>query len=427
MPGIDENTDTTTRIPIASLNVDDDALGSHVFSLSGIAANDFEFDADTLYLKANTVLDYETLTQYPVAVTIADPTLPTNTNITRSHTLDVIDVNEHPKVLTFSNEITVDEYQTIGSRLPIANLSVDDVLGRNVYSVEGPNADYFVADGADLYLKKDSEIDYELMSPFIVTVAVIDESLSPEQKLTRNFQLVINDKDESILFPPKADIGETLLTVDPRGNAYADGELIRINGKPTSKMTAIGQLDQGAPWEFLDAEIDTRTNTHCVYLKYHSRTMHTLSSTSDWSYDIFNDIRNTRNRRLSRTRDVPEKTSSPEPVALVPLVTSSDVTLTKNTKGFLFVEESPLRINGDAIHDGIILNYQITAIRQTDRIREVLFLSGESSARVWYFNETWEFEASSQITKPGTHAFESLEQRFDRDIDRDGSIGGGAT
>ena len=111
-------------------------------------------------------------------------------------------------------------------------------------------------------LLKGSEIDYEVMSPFKVTVAVVDESLSPEQKLTREFQLVSNNKDESTLFPPKADIGETLLTVDPRGNAYADGELIRINEKPTSKMTAIGQLDQGAPWEFLDAEIDTRTNTH---------------------------------------------------------------------------------------------------------------------------------------------------------------------
>ena len=217
-PGIDENTDTTTRIPIASLNWTDDALGSHVFT-DGIAANNFEIDADTLYLKANTVLDYETLTQYPVAVTIADPTLPTNTNITRSHTLDVIDVNEHPKVLTFSNEIPVDEYQNIESRLPIANLSVDDVLGRNVYSVEGPNTDYFVANGADLYLKKGSEIDYELMSPFIEAVAVVDESLSPEQKLTRDFQLVINDEDESTLFPPKTDIGETLLTIDPRGNA----------------------------------------------------------------------------------------------------------------------------------------------------------------------------------------------------------------
>ena len=255
---------------------------------------------------------------------------------------------------------------------------------------------------------------------------MVDESLSPEQKLTREFQLVINDKDESTLFPPKADIGETLLTVDPRGNAYADGELIRINGEPTSKTPAIGELDQGAPWEFLDAEIQTLTDTRFVYLKYHARTMHTLSSKGDWSYDIFEDIQNTRKGRLSRTRDVPEKTSNPEPVALVPLVASSDVTLTKNTKGFLFVEASPLRISGDAIPDNIILNYQITAIRQTDRIREVLFLSGESSARVWYFNETWEFEASSQITKPGTHAYDSLEQRFNRDIDRDGSIGGGA-
>ena len=83
-------------------------------------------------------------------------------------------------------------------------------------------------------------------------------------------------------------------------------------------------------------------------------------------------------------------------------------------------------MEGTAIPENIILNYQITAIRQTDRIREVLFLSGESSARVWYFNESWEFEASSQITEPGTHAYDSLEQRFNQDIDRDGSIGGGA-
>ena len=146
-------------------------------------------------------------------------------------------------------------------------------------------------------------------------------------------------------------------------------------------MTAIGQLDQGTPWEFLDAEKITETNTHCVYLKYHARTMHTLSSIGDWSYDIFEDIQNTRKGRLSRRTEVPEKTSTPDSVAaFVPLVASSDVTLTRNTKGFLFVEEAPLRMEGTAIPENIILNYQITAIRQTDRIREVLFLSGESSA-----------------------------------------------
>jgi hypothetical protein len=73
---IAENISTASNLKVADIWVADDALGTNILSLTGADAASFEIVGSALYLKAGTVLDFESNTSYAVAVTVDDPTLP---------------------------------------------------------------------------------------------------------------------------------------------------------------------------------------------------------------------------------------------------------------------------------------------------------------------------------------------------------------
>src|SRR5437660_2154605 len=67
-----ENTATPSHIKVADIVVTDDALGTNTLGLTGADAAFFEIQGTSLYLKAGTVLDFETKASYAVAVTVDD-------------------------------------------------------------------------------------------------------------------------------------------------------------------------------------------------------------------------------------------------------------------------------------------------------------------------------------------------------------------
>jgi Ca2+-binding RTX toxin-like protein len=67
-----ENTSTASAIKLADIVIADDSLGSNVLGLAGADASSFEIVGLGLFLKAGTVLDYETKTSYDVTVTVDD-------------------------------------------------------------------------------------------------------------------------------------------------------------------------------------------------------------------------------------------------------------------------------------------------------------------------------------------------------------------
>nr|WP_276529756.1 hypothetical protein [Synechocystis salina] len=91
---IAENTDTTTRIKVADIAITDDALGTNTLSVSGTDASFFEVDATGLYLKAGTVLDFETQSSFSVTIEVDDTTVGNTPDATANFTLTVTDVNE---------------------------------------------------------------------------------------------------------------------------------------------------------------------------------------------------------------------------------------------------------------------------------------------------------------------------------------------
>jgi uncharacterized protein YjiK/2',3'-cyclic-nucleotide 2'-phosphodiesterase (5'-nucleotidase family) len=88
-----ENTSTTARIKLADINVVDDGLVcNNTLSLSGPDASSLEIIGTELFLKAGTVLDFETKTSYTVTINVDDASLGSTPDATLNYTLSVTDV-----------------------------------------------------------------------------------------------------------------------------------------------------------------------------------------------------------------------------------------------------------------------------------------------------------------------------------------------
>lgn len=87
-----ENSSTVVPVKLGDILVTDDGQGTNALSLTGADAAFFEIINSGLYLKAGTVLDYETKTSYSVTVRVDDSTVGTTPDASVTFTLSVTDV-----------------------------------------------------------------------------------------------------------------------------------------------------------------------------------------------------------------------------------------------------------------------------------------------------------------------------------------------
>ena len=87
-----EDTDTSSAVKVADIQVIDDALGSNAISRSGTDAASFTVVGTELFLAAGTVLDYESQTSYDVTVSVEDDGVAGGTPVTVNYTLAISDV-----------------------------------------------------------------------------------------------------------------------------------------------------------------------------------------------------------------------------------------------------------------------------------------------------------------------------------------------
>ncbi|MEZ5924257.1 MAG: hypothetical protein R3D57_07710 [Hyphomicrobiaceae bacterium] len=84
-----EHTSTASRIKVADIVVEDDALGSALLGLSGADAFRFEIDGTALFLRAGTYLEHEQTPALEVAVTADDPSIGANPDDSAALILDI--------------------------------------------------------------------------------------------------------------------------------------------------------------------------------------------------------------------------------------------------------------------------------------------------------------------------------------------------
>ncbi len=89
---IPENTSTAAPVKVADIVVTDDGIGTNTLSLSGADANFFSITGSALYIKAGTLLDYETKSSYSLAVNVDDSTVGSTPDASVGYTLTVTDI-----------------------------------------------------------------------------------------------------------------------------------------------------------------------------------------------------------------------------------------------------------------------------------------------------------------------------------------------
>ncbi|MEZ6035156.1 MAG: DUF2341 domain-containing protein [Planctomycetaceae bacterium] len=94
---IPEDASTSPPIEIATIAINDDALGSNSLTLTGADASSFQIVAgNKLRLKANTVLNADTQPLFTVTINLSDPTLSGSPISSQTVTLSISNIDEPP-------------------------------------------------------------------------------------------------------------------------------------------------------------------------------------------------------------------------------------------------------------------------------------------------------------------------------------------
>jgi uncharacterized protein YjiK len=94
-----ENTSTLSPLKVADIVVTDDGLGNNTLYLTGADSAFFQITGTALYIKAGTILDYETKTSYAVTVNVNDTSVGNTPDASVNFTLFVKNIiNENPPV-----------------------------------------------------------------------------------------------------------------------------------------------------------------------------------------------------------------------------------------------------------------------------------------------------------------------------------------
>ncbi|MEM9272961.1 MAG: LamG-like jellyroll fold domain-containing protein, partial [Cyanobacteria bacterium P01_F01_bin.143] len=180
---IKENTDTTGGYKIADLSISDDDANDNTITISGDDADKFEIISNSeLYLIDGTVLDYETQTEYNIAVTVSDITNSTSVD----HTLEIINQIENPLTISFVNTIDDNgdaygwgdgvfaESRDLSERVKIADVVITGGEGNEIFTLTELDADDFEIEGNTIYLKAGTDLtqygDGEGIAEFKVNV-----------------------------------------------------------------------------------------------------------------------------------------------------------------------------------------------------------------------------------------------------------------
>jgi Domain of unknown function (DUF4347)/Cadherin-like domain len=116
-----ENTDTTTPIKIADLNVTDTDGGNNTLTLTGADADRFEILGTELYLKAGTILNFEIKATYDISISVSDPTINPPFAITQPLTLNL--TNQNDPTIGF---LSLSGNPQLGNTLSLNNFLTDE-------------------------------------------------------------------------------------------------------------------------------------------------------------------------------------------------------------------------------------------------------------------------------------------------------------
>jgi uncharacterized protein DUF4214 len=193
-----EDTDTTANVKVADIVLSDDALGSNTLALTGADAGLFEISGSELFLKAGTVLDFETAASLDVSVTVDDASIGASPDDSADLTIAVSDVNEAPTVALSGTLTALSETEDTSARIKVADITIsDDGLGTNSLGLVGADAALFEIDGTELFLKAGVVLDFEANPSLDVSVTVDDAGVGVSPDDAAALSITVTDSNEA--------------------------------------------------------------------------------------------------------------------------------------------------------------------------------------------------------------------------------------
>ncbi|MFZ4666809.1 MAG: calcium-binding protein, partial [Prochlorotrichaceae cyanobacterium] len=93
---------------------------------------------------------------------------------------------------------TIAENTSTATRIKVADITItDDALGTNTIALTGADAASFEVDGAELYVKAGTSLNFEAKTSYAVTVTVDDTAVGSTPDVTANYTLAVTNVNEA--------------------------------------------------------------------------------------------------------------------------------------------------------------------------------------------------------------------------------------
>ncbi len=268
---LEENTKIDQELKVADLFVEDDALGTNNFFLTGRDKDRFLIRDLALFYVASSP-NFEAQNSYEVTVNVDDSTVGVTPDLTQTFTLKITDVNEAPTAVILTNITQVIAENTDTSQgIKVADIQItDDALGTNSLSLLGSNQSSFEIRGQELFFI--GRADFEAQTLYNLTIAVTDTTLKPALNATPDATV---DFSLAITNLPDQPVTSQTLTFKNTGNGQgalvldfsnlpgtiqvkADEEGLKQTGAFFNNVVGLYKIadDNGAVFDTLDVDGD---------------------------------------------------------------------------------------------------------------------------------------------------------------------------
>lgn len=190
---IPENTDTTNRIKVADIVVNDDGQGVNQLSLTGTNAGVFEIIGTQLFLRAGTVLNRQSNPQYVTTVNVDDSSIGGTPDDSVTYQLNITAVTNTPPSIQLSNAtVSLPENTDTTFDIKVADVVIfDDGLGNNQITLIGADANSFVVVGTELFVRAGTQLNRNTNPSLDVTVQVDDSTVGGSPDDSVNYSINI--------------------------------------------------------------------------------------------------------------------------------------------------------------------------------------------------------------------------------------------
>ena len=202
-----------TAMKVADINIVDDAQGINNLILEGIGSESFEIIGTELFIRAGTILNYEAISSYDLTIRVEDLGITEATPISVNYNLTVTDVNEVPNIVLGNVISSIAEITDTTSRVKVADISIGDELGINVFSLVGSDASSFEIIGRELFLVAGTSLDFDIKANYDVTIQVDDSTIGVNNSIESSINFSLQVNSTPIAMDDVAIINENMTTV----------------------------------------------------------------------------------------------------------------------------------------------------------------------------------------------------------------------